>query len=947
MSKRGISEIIAVLLLVVFSVTSVLVVWHVLKPVVKKPSFTVLMDLGIEKAEIIERATESHVCVVVKRGADIFELSGIKFILYSDEESKEIIVRNQAELPKPLETKRICFDIALVGINRVIAIPLVNVNGRETYGVAGSAGAGSSGISGGNIEKIELSLEKLCDPDTCSITAEWSDSLGPGAGCSKAIGINPSSNMLLVVRDIGGFSCTKDNGQTWNSCYHGLTNGSIGPWYRGVDYFAFLSDGTAIALAGTRLIKSKDYQKWTADTSLWEYVNEQHRSESYASLLVDSRTEVDRILVGAGEKWTTSPYRRKGSVLFYDGGWHTIKPPSDEKENIVDIIADPENENIFYALGERSGFIKIDVSSMTYQVYNNFPDDISQNLDSESITPIAMASGYNASSGEFVIYVIIEDHQNFVPRKPGNELYNYTTRFFKSYDRGASWQEFTYNISNSFGGSDYEWCSISLAKDYNDIAVAPDNPNVVLIGSHQAYTLCGGSTIFYSHDGGETWHPSELVEEVPHTDGWSYIFFIEPSPEENTFYASGFSVIKSVDSGATWESITSELDHIETINGQEVKFWKNIEGMQVWVIYDVEVYGNTIYLGSADGNLFISYDGGNTWMVSDMDGYGLGDVLDVEINPSNPNEVYAVTSPTWHSNRGKIVYSDDYGKPGSWKLILDLETEFSDVVSLGYKISPWQIKLLQSEGDRVLYAFAENVGVLKIVGNPETNLWSYELKNNGIDISSMRTASKDSASRSEIFADIYKLRINPSNPNEMYLLVSINYQDFNALYKTEDSGETWVDITDNINESTGDNYLMLRSIAINESGTIYVGTNAYFVGWRNTADGALYRSTDNGETWEKIYNGAQVDSILAAENVVFFSSGLHDWRMPKIDEATGAPTYEIGLFVSSAYGNPDTWKNIGKEIADPRIIDMKIDPEFEYLYLATTSGLIRARLIYE
>ena len=105
---------------------------------------------------------------------------------------------------------------------------------------------------------------------------------------------------------------------------------------------------------------------------------------------------------------------------------------------------------------------------------------------------------------------------------------------------------------------------------------------------------------------------------------------------------------------------------------------------------------------------------------------------------------------------------------------------------------------------------------------------------------------------------IASIQINPNNSNEVYVgVLGALWGDSEdrGIYKTTDGGETWDKIL-YINETTGCSDL---TIDPNEPSTVYAAMwefrrTAYSFN-SGGANSALYKSTDGGATWRKIHNG--------------------------------------------------------------------------------------------
>jgi photosystem II stability/assembly factor-like uncharacterized protein len=132
-----------------------------------------------------------------------------------------------------------------------------------------------------------------------------------------------------------------------------------------------------------------------------------------------------------------------------------------------------------------------------------------------------------------------------------------------------------------------------------------------------------------------------------------------------------------------------------------------------------------------------------------------------------------------------------------------------------------------------------------------------------------------------------------------------------GLFRTTDSGATWVPITDGKIPlgSTG-------SVAVSESdpNTIYLGTGSDGVRSNVSTGRGVYKSTDGGQTWKftGLYNAGQIGAVRihpTNPNVVWVSAG-GDIFKPNSERgifktSDGGETWRKVLFVSDAVGGMD------------------------------------------
>lgn len=159
----------------------------------------------------------------------------------------------------------------------------------------------------------------------------------------------------------------------------------------------------------------------------------------------------------------------------------------------------------------------------------------------------------------------------------------------------GTWGAGVYKTVN--GGASWAAVNAGLGNTYiQSLAIHPTNPQVVYAG-----TYSGG--VYKSVDGGVTWQASSGSQLSSHI---IYDLEIDPQQPSTLFAATRINgslmgyIFKSVDGGATWEE----------------KFRGNRWGSILDYVYDVEVdptNSNEVYITNHEHGFWGSIDGGNTW----------------------------------------------------------------------------------------------------------------------------------------------------------------------------------------------------------------------------------------------------------------------------------------------------------------------------------------------
>ncbi len=212
------------------------------------------------------------------------------------------------------------------------------------------------------------------------------------------------------------------------------------------------------------------------------------------------------------------------------------------------------------------------------------------------------------------------------------------------------------------------------------IAVAPSDPNVVWVGTGEAFIRSNvsiGNGVYRSTDGGKTWehkgldssgrigrivvHPTNPDVAYAAVLGHAY----SPQPDRGVF--------RTTDGGDTWEHVlavdenTGASDLVMDPNNPRILF----AGM-----WQVKLRTWTRESGGPGSGLHMTRDGGDTWTRlegSDLPTLPVGKIA-VCMTPENSNRIYALIETgdgvPWHGEEtesGELWRSDDGGT--DWQLV--------------------------------------------------------------------------------------------------------------------------------------------------------------------------------------------------------------------------------------------------------------------------------------
>jgi photosystem II stability/assembly factor-like uncharacterized protein len=382
-----------------------------------------------------------------------------------------------------------------------------------------------------------------------------------------------------------------------------------------------------------------------------------------------------------------------------------------------------------------------------------------------------------------------------------------------------------------------EWRSIGPANMGGrtaDVEGVPGDPSIVYVA-----TASGG--LWKTTNGGVRWTPlferqgTISIGDIALEPGNPDVVWVgtgESNPRNSVSFGDG--VYKSTDGGKSWQHVgLRDSERISRIlispRNPEV----------VWVGALGRAFGP-----NEERGVFMTTDGGKTWTRTLYIDNEHG-VADMDIDPSNPNVLYAAMwkfrrAPWTHtsgSERGGVFKSIDGGR--TWK---KLENGLPKLVGrIGVKVAP--------SNPSVLYAITEAKDGTLYRSDDRGETW--------------RNVSKQTSivSRGFYYTD---LRVDPQNEERVYAVASI-------LYVSIDGGR-------NFRSITGRTHIDYHALWIDPQNPKRM--------WQGQ-DGGVAVSYDAGETWEYVNNMplGQFYQIHLDDRQPFYhiSGGLQDngtWAGP-------------------------------------------------------------------
>jgi photosystem II stability/assembly factor-like uncharacterized protein len=398
------------------------------------------------------------------------------------------------------------------------------------------------------------------------------------------------------------------------------------------------------------------------------------------------------------------------------------------------------------------------------------------------------------------------------------------------------------------------------------VAGVPSQPNVFYIGNDD-----GG--VWKSIDYGNSWQP--IFDQEP-TSSIGAIAISASDP--NVIYvgtgesnirpdqATGMGMYKSGDAGKSWRFIG--------LRGTEDIAMIAVDPHDSDRVF-VAALGH-VYAPNGERGIFRSLDGGKSWKrVLYVNEYTSGD--DVEMDPSNPNIVYATL---WQQQQAPWENGQFGGTDGGIFKSTDGGNTWTKLTQGLPAVQQALLRIAPSD-PKVLYA-----SVSSGPGAPDGTAGIYRSNDAG---ASWHEVTHDPRPAERIGGgDLPLLAIDPRNPD-------IVYSDTPVLWKSVDGGKTWFGFR---GAPGGDDYQQtwinpndpeIMAVNSDQGAIVTVDGGRTWSSWYNQPTAAMYKVGIDG-TWPYRVCGGQQDSGSACVSERGNDGELtaHDWHPAGIEEYGGA-----------------------------------------------------------
>tara|TARA_B100000686_G_scaffold44261_2_gene46786 strand:- start:90532 stop:93744 length:3213 start_codon:yes stop_codon:yes gene_type:complete len=436
-----------------------------------------------------------------------------------------------------------------------------------------------------------------------------------------------------------GIYRTYDGGESWQELNEGLPEGDKGRI--GLDIYQ--GDGSLLyATVESVEGEGRGIYRTTDRGDTWEKVSERNPRPMYFSMVRIDPNNPERIYLG-GVQLSISD---DGGKTWWEG---------DAAEGIhVDhhaLWVNPENSE-HVILGSDGGLSTTRDGGQNWRMYDNMSVGQFYEIGFDMQHPYHVCGG-------------LQDNSSWCA--PNQTLNNYGVR-------NSDWEDVS-------GGDGF----------YNQ--VDPTNPNIVYTESQ------GGNISRLDRSTGSATRirpvarSSEVDEERSYDFNWNAPIVVSEH-DPNTVYIGANHLLRSRDQGMTWEEASPDLTRLIDRDTLEI-MGRPLSEPHLSRNDGISSYGNitaisessfspsVIYVGTDDGNLQVTRDGGDNWMV-------------VENRPGLPPGTYVSRLQASRHSEGRVYASFDAHNDGDYKPYLYVSEDYgASWQSISSDLPDWSINVVR------------------------------------------------------------------------------------------------------------------------------------------------------------------------------------------------------------------------------------------------------------
>ena len=518
-----------------------------------------------------------------------------------------------------------------------------------------------------------------------------------------------------------------------------------------------------------------------------------------------------------------------------------------------------------------------------------------------------------------------------------------------------------------------------------DIATYLEDANSMLFD-----TPVIGAEVYKSTDGGITWSKThdDYIDDLYYSYGYYFgHIYVSPANKEH-LYIYGVPILKSKDGGKTFTSISAENVHADhhalwinsknpnhLINGNDGGVNITYDDGETWIknnspsvgqFYAINVDNQTpynVYGGLQDNGVWKGANNApedRSWQQYGQYPWEMimgGDGMQIEIDNRNPNIVYTGYQFGNYYRLNLDTEEQTYIQPKhqlgespyrfNWQTPIQLSSHNQDILYLGGN------KLMRSldqgntweaiSDDLTKGGKRGNVAYGTLTSISESP-FQFGLIYAGSDDGLLHITKNGGASWQNISTsfpkDLWVSRVIASSHKKERVYVTLNgyrWDDFSTyIYKSDDFGQTWKDISSNVPMSPVN---VIKEDPVNQS-MLYLGT-----------DNGVYVSFNKGETWQAFSKGLPAvavhdlviqkdtnDLLLATHGRSIYKTNVAN--LQKYDDVEGA-SQNISIFDVNDVRYSGRWGSSWSKWAKP------FEPKLAVEYYSNFTGKTEFQILTE
>lgn len=766
--------------------------------------------------------------------------------------------------------------------------------------------------------------EKLEMKNTSLLKNLSTKNIGPSimSGRVTAIDVNPKSTKeFYVAYATGGLWYTNNNGTSFEPVMDNAETINIGDievdWKNDVIWIGTGEHNSSrSSYSGTGILKSNDRGKTWTNSGL----NDSHH---IGKIVINPQNTKEIIVGSTGHLYSNS--KQRGIFKSTDNGatW-TNTLFIDDSTGVIDIKISPDNPNIIFASSWKK-----DRKAWDF-VENGNESAIYKSIDfgNSWVRITNENSGFPSNSGvgriglsvfnQNIIYAVV-DNQNRRPKKKEvkvelkKEIFKNLTKeeFLKIDNSKLNSFLTTNNFEKKYNAKSIKDLVSKEEIKPSDLFTYLNEANAELFD-----TPVIGAEIYKSTDGGNSWKKTnqDFINDTYYSYGYYFgEITVDPS-NENIIYVMGVPLLKSSDSGKTFNAINKENVHAD-----HHVLWVNPND------------SNHILNGN-DGGINMSYDGGAHWQKLNQP--KVGQFYTVNVDLKTPYNVYGglqdngvwmaknntIENKAWEQN-GKNPWASIMGGDG---MQIQIDNRNPSKIITGYQFGNYyrldldkkkrtSIKPKHKLGEAPLRFNWQTPILLSPHNQDILYLGSNKLHRSFDQGDHWETISND-LTKDSLKGNVPYGTISCISESPLKFGVIVTGSDDGLVHLTKDSGVSWKEISSSLPK---DLWVSKVLASKHKTSRIYACLNGYR--WDHF-ESYIYVSEDYGKTWNRINNNlpnAPVNTVIE----------------DTIDESLLFCGTDNGLYASFNFGQ--NWHSIDHKMPNVAVHDLVIQPVKKDLIIAT------------